>query len=309
MHQSYLRYRNFLWGKIALALCAVAVVAYLVHQPADAPNGGTWLGYTLGTLGAGIIGWLVWFGVRKRRYRADAGLLASWLSAHVYLGAALIVIGTLHCGFQFGWNVHTLAYVLMMIVILSGFYGVYAYARYPSLVTANRAQMSREAMAAEVSELDRECLTLSDQVGPDAYAVVLKSIEETVIGGTFRQQLFASSRRQGADVGAKLQSLAADLQRRITRPGEDLQAIKNFEATAITYLAGKVTAGDGGSERLTQVRRLVDLITRRRALVERLQRDVEYHARLQAWLYLHVPVSIGLLAALTAHIVSVFFYW
>jgi hypothetical protein len=27
------------------------------------------------------------------------------------------------------------------------------------------------------------------------------------------------------------------------------------------------------------------------------------------WLYFHVPLSIALLAALTIHIVSVFFYW
>ena len=40
---------------------------------------------------------------------------------------ALIVIATLHTGFQFGWNVHTLAYVLMMLVILSGMFGIAAY--------------------------------------------------------------------------------------------------------------------------------------------------------------------------------------
>jgi hypothetical protein len=27
------------------------------------------------------------------------------------------------------------------------------------------------------------------------------------------------------------------------------------------------------------------------------------------WLYFHVPLSFALLAALTAHIISVFFYW
>ena len=32
-------------------------------------------------------------------------------------------------------------------------------------------------------------------------------------------------------------------------------------------------------------------------------------ALLEVWLYVHVPVTVMLLAALTAHIVSVFYYW
>ena len=32
-------------------------------------------------------------------------------------------------------------------------------------------------------------------------------------------------------------------------------------------------------------------------------------ALLEIWLYIHVPLTIALLAALIAHIVSVFYYW
>jgi len=30
---------------------------------------------------------------------------------------------------------------------------------------------------------------------------------------------------------------------------------------------------------------------------------------LEIWLYIHVPLTIALIAALTAHVISVFFYW
>lgn len=80
-------------------------------------------GYTLGTLGALIILVLLWLGVRKRQYLDAQGSLIGWLSAHVYLGLGLAVIVTLHSGFQLGWNVHSLAYVLMLAVIASGLYG------------------------------------------------------------------------------------------------------------------------------------------------------------------------------------------
>jgi hypothetical protein len=44
-------------------------------------------------------------------------------------------------------------------------------------------------------------------------------------------------------------------------------------------------------------------------LLRRLQRDVQLQGLLQAWLYLHLPLSFALLAALVAHIFSVFYYW
>ena len=77
---------------------------------------------------------------------SNAGTVQGWLSAHIYLGASLLVVATLHAGFQVGWNVHTLALVLMLVVIFSGFFGVFAYVRYPTLMTRNRQDATRDAM-------------------------------------------------------------------------------------------------------------------------------------------------------------------
>jgi len=79
--------------------------------------------------------------------------------------------------------------------------------------------------------------------------------------------------------------------------------------TAIGFLAGQVMSEGAGPERLERIRRLFDLITRKRALVERVQRDIQYQARLTVWLYAHVPLTVGLLVALTIHVFSVFYYW
>jgi len=48
---------------------------------------------------------------------------------------------------------------------------------------------------------------------------------------------------------------------------------------------------------------------RKQELVSRARRAVKLKARLDIWLYIHVPLTIALLAALTAHTVSVFYYW
>jgi hypothetical protein len=73
-------------------------------------------------------------------------VLKAWTSAHVYLGLSLVVVGTLHTGFQFGWNVHTLAYVLMMLVILSGVWGISVYASLPAKLAGNRRGMTKGQM-------------------------------------------------------------------------------------------------------------------------------------------------------------------
>ena len=51
-----------------------------------------------------LILWLLWYGVRKRRYASTSGTVQGWLSAHVYLGTALVVIVGDH-------------YMLMIIVL------------------------------------------------------------------------------------------------------------------------------------------------------------------------------------------------
>jgi hypothetical protein len=173
MHRSFLSWRRCLYGKLAGALTIFAILAYWLDHPDEPPNGGTWLGYTYGTLGLVLIAWLAWFGIRRRRYRNPAPL-ENLLSAHVYFGSALLVVATLHTGFHFHANVHTLAFALMVLVIGSGIFGSYAFLRYPPLMTANRGGANLARMTAELAALDVRCLNLALHL-PDATAAVVRA--------------------------------------------------------------------------------------------------------------------------------------
>jgi len=184
-HYSILEYARFRWFKAAVVLSLLAAAAYLWHDPPLKPYGGTWLGYTLGTIGALLILWLLWYGVRKRRYRSTSGTVQGWLSAHVYLGTALVVIVTLHTGFELGANVHTLAYILMLLVVLSGMYGVFVYLRVPRAMTENLGEDSLDALILRVGDLDRDMRARAMGLPDDLLALIDRSVSDTRLGGSF----------------------------------------------------------------------------------------------------------------------------
>lgn len=301
MHDSILTHARsrYLW--VALGLCVISIVLYVWHDPGIAPNGSTWLGYTLGTVSALLIILLLLFGIRKRSYSNSLGTTRGWLSAHIYLGTALILITLLHCGFQFGWNIHTFALILMLIVIFSGFFGVYAYLRYPALMTRNRDSATRDAMLDEITEIDQNALALADGIAPEIHAVVLRSIQNTRLGGGVWTQLRA---RDGSDLAiARIRAAISQRNAQTTAMPNSAQAGQTMIAM-VDFLAG------GANDKQTEaLRKLIDMLSRKKALATRVARDIQYQAIMEIWLYIHVPLSITLLAALIAHIVSVFFYW
>jgi hypothetical protein len=275
-HHSILEYANSRWLKAAVAVSVIAAAVYLWHDPPTQPYGGTWLGYTLGTIGALLILWLSYFGVRKRRYSSTVGTVQGWLSAHVYLGTALVVIVTLHTGFQVGWNVHTLAYVLMLGTVFSGFYGVVVYLRVPRAMTETMGQETLDTVLMHLADIDREmrekALSLPDRL----YALVDRSVTGGRLGGGFWRLL--SGRDPECPTAAAVQAW----------PG----------------LAKTLT---GDAARLDK--EVFGLLLQKDQALTRARRFLQQKAVLDLWLYFHVPLAFMLLAALTAHIVAVFIYW
>ena len=274
-HRTILEYRDYRYLKLAALIVVAIIFAYGWYSYPLGHYGGTPLGYTLGTIGALLIFWLMWLGVQKRRYRTT-GNVKGWLSAHIYLGTSLIVIATLHAGFQVGWNVHTLAYVLMMIVIVSGFYGVYAYLRFPSLMTENLAEDTLESLTLKIADIDREARRLALGMSDEVNQAVLASIQQTRIGGGVYAQL--------------------------------RERVSSCPTTSAVKLI-KTGAGTVKGDAARKHQDLYSMMLRKERLVGRARTDIRYKAIMDIWLFFHVPLSVALLAALVAHIVAVFFYW
>lgn len=272
MHESLLIYRNLRYLKVSFALVAIASALYLFHSPIEKPNGGTWLGYTLGTVAAGIMFWLSWYGARKRSY-SGGGRLEDWASAHVYMGVALVFVSTLHSGFQFGLNIHTLLYALMMIVVLSGIVGLYFYMRFPRLLAENRRGLTTDMLLSQIADLDRDLRKQALSLDDDSAHIVLNAVQNTRIGGSLKRQL------SGTDINCPT-----------------TVARRHFE--------------QNGSNRDESARRqILTRLTKKEDLLARIRKDIKLRCLLQIWLYVHVPFTFATLAALIAHVIVVFYYW
>ncbi len=296
LRPSLLNFGNYRYLKISAALMASAIAAY-VFIPVDGERyGGTWFGYVLGIASALIVLLLLWFGIAKRRTppvgKVEGGVAvphhgsAVWrsggrlqgaLSQHIYLGTALPLLATLHTGFQFGWNVHMLAYVLLLLVVASGFYGMYAYLNYPRLLTQNMGDDTLRGLVQKIAELDEWARVHAHGLPDTVNEMVLKARRETRLGGSLWQQLRGKQR--------------------------------NCPTSAAVRQLMKLGAENSKSEQSKLLRDLYAVLLRKEKLVQRARYEIKLKARLQIWLYLHVPMSVAMLAALFAHVVSILFYW
>lgn len=272
--ESFLAYDRYRFVWLALGLSAVAIGAYLFDAPPGGRSGGSWLGYTLGTIAFAAMLWLMWFGVRKRSYDSRGAPLAGWLSAHVYLGLALLVVMPLHSAFELGWNVHTLALVLASLAIATGISGLFFYTRIPTPMTRNRPGQKLAGLLEQVADLDARCRTAAAGL-PDFYAQAVEgAIAGTRIGGGLDVLL------RGAHSGATRDAIG-----RITTSGDSLPA--------------------AAVERRNQV---IEMLTVKERLLQRIARDLRYKALLDLWLILHVPLAFAAVVAVAVHIFLVFYY-
>lgn len=268
-HEGFLSYAEFRWAKISGALMLLVIVSYMLIDVSPRHNGGSWYGYTLGSIGALLILWLTALGYRKRKMTRGAWSLKAWTSAHVYLGLSLIVIGTWHTGFQLGWNVHTLAWALMMLVIVSGLFGVVVYSVMPQALSNNREQMTQMQMLEAIRAFDRQLHSAAQPMPPAISTPVLASLAEDVFAGSVVSRF--TGRYPRCATAAARQGLAG-------------------------------MEGEG-------IARIQELLGQKQAALARLRGHLRIRAILEVWLYVHVPMTFALIAALSAHVISVFFYW
>ena len=269
-HSSFFGHRRLFYFWSNLFVLAALLVGYVLYAPIGGRNGGTLLGYAYGGFATLAIVWLAWFGIRKRSYYRASDTLRDWLAGHVWLGLILLVIVPLHSGFSFGLNVHTLAYVLMALVILTGLWGAVNYVVLAPQIPSHRGLGSLKAVLEQIDGLERD-LNITFSAAP-----------------ALRQKLLPLEFSWRAGIWRSFHS-------RLPKELDHLAA-------------GKILSACSAEER-EKAAQIFSLLGRKLTLCRQLEAEVRAKALLKFWLYVHLPCTCALLIALAAHIFSVFYYW
>jgi hypothetical protein len=128
----------------------------------------------------------------------------------------------------------------------------------------------------KIADLDKQAQQIALSLPDSITKLVVASAQGTTIGGSWWRQL------RGDSPGCPTDAAVAGVQE-----------------------LGRKLVG----EQAKTNHQLYTLMLKKQGLVARARRDVALKARLGLWLYIHVPLTVALLVALTVHIVSVFFYW
>ena len=180
----------------------------------------------------------------------------------------------------------------------SGIFGIYVYLGFPRQLAANSSGQARAALFAELFELDRKGRELARACDPAVNIAVKSSIERTMIGGgAFATS--CSARTVHASCAPSRELVAAG------GAGSPTTPISRPSST--TWLV--VCRRPSKRVEAANLQALTVLLCRRQAVLRRIRRDIGLHAWLRLWLYVHVPLTIALLAALVIHIVTTFMYW
>jgi len=266
--QSFWSYRNYFWLWLSLSILIVLSLIYFLFVPATGHSGDSFLGYFLGVLATLAIFYLMWFGIRKRSYYTSQGSLKSWLAAHVWIGISLLFVVPLHAGFELSWNVHSIAYYVMVIVVLSGIWGAINYKNLASKISANRGGVQSKELLQEISRLDNQLKELKQN---EKIKDFTDKIDFHFDPGSFLRIFYFKP--------------------------------ENFSVGSIKTELSLLSETE--TKNAFDVLKLLSL---KRDLVGRWYSDLRISFLLKFWLLIHVPLSFCLILLVLLHIVLVFYY-
>jgi len=268
------------WITATLVLLAAASLAYVFYarNSVAGPSGGSRAGILYGAAGYGLMIYAALLGVRKKFPIWRVGRAQTWMRGHLWLGSLSYFLILFHSGFAARGQLTLVLMILLTIVFLSGVVGAVAQHFLPKLITS---MVPMETIYEQIASVRRQLCDEADR------------LVEPVLGRADARKLVTDSsaliaresgqhRRFVEIYHHTIRPFLADPER-VRNECADREASTALFATMRGYLPPAVHPILADLENICEEQRQL-----------KLQRRL--YLTLHAWLVVHVPLSIAVLA-------------
>jgi hypothetical protein len=310
------------WVIFCVLATAAASAWYFVAGAGstDWPGGSSLPGLTFGVLGGLIIvfEFLLWWRKKVRVWRI--GRAQAWMRAHIWLGLLSVPLLIYHSGFRWGGTLSAVLMVLLLVVVLSGVWGLALQQFLPQQMLD---ELPAETIYSQIDHLSGMLLAEAERVvratcGPaDDDRAGEGNVVRASGPGPVDHVVVGAVRSVGRVQGKVVQAQPA------TNPVADAEALRVFfYGTVAPFLRGtdassplgspmKLKAAfesmrtklPGGAHASLNV--LEEACNQRRQWVQ----QARLHFWLHNWLWIHFPLSVALLVLMAVHIWVALKYW
>jgi hypothetical protein len=307
----------FLLATIAATVAFFGFAYGHFGDPTGWPGGSSLPGLIFGVLGGAIIlfEFLLWFRKKVRVWRI--GRAQTWLRAHIWLGLLCVPLLIYHSGFRLGGSLSTVLMVLLLIVILSGIWGLMLQQILPTRmleqVPAETIFSQIDRLSGQLSTEARQLIQATCGLDPDD-----KAADGERAAAPTPYLVVGAVRSAGRVQGKVLETRVAP----VAVPGaEALSAF--FQETVDPFLRGRADGDSPLRLRQRAVQKFGEVKTHlppaAHPALETLagmcdqRRQWDQQAGLQfwlhSWLWVHFPLSVALVVLMFVHIWVALKYW
>jgi hypothetical protein len=244
------------------------------------------------------------------------------MAAHIWLGLATVPLALFHSGWRFGGTLATVLMVLLIVVVVSGVFGLVMQQFIPNMM---RLEVPSETVYSQIDRVIRflrrdasHLIEASCGLDPCSFEDIIQESEDAY--EQLRETHFVVGKQRAVGI---VRGVVAGTQKRPTRLVETERLLEIFEKDIAPFLEPRPIrgmklanaeaarqafqeyrdrVGKAGEDVLNE---LEDLCDQRRQLA----RQSLLHVVLHAWLWVHWPLSVSLTILLIVHMYVAVKFW
>jgi hypothetical protein len=313
--ENWKRHRNWCLFVVAATAAAFLWAAAGVRQTSVWPGGSSLPGFTFGLIGGGIIVFevLLWFRKQVRAWRI--GRAQTWLRAHIWLGLLSLPLLVLHSGFHLGGSLSTVLMVLLVIVVVSGIWGLVLQQWLPKYMLD---EVSAETIYSQIDQLSMQVLREARRL-VDVICGVTESGAIEAAGEDAAEHLVVGAVRSVGRVRGKVvETRAAPEAISGCEPLRDffMTQVSPFlehgnNSRSILRLPGRASQAFADLAARLPKAAHETLVTLEGFCNQKRQWEQQkrLHFWLHNWLWLHFPLSLALLVLMLVHAWTAVKFW